>query len=246
LLSLSLAASLLGGAPAAGDVDADREIARAVQDQLRLSAVVGRFLIDPSVQDGKVVLTGSVDTLAQSLEAIDRAGHARGVVDVRSQLRVGRGSRRDGEIASDIRRRFQDIPDVAALGIEVDVRQGVATLSGKLEDARVRFAAIDAAAEVRGVTEVADRLESAPREDAEILASATGVLGRRSIARISGRVETTVEHGVVTLEGTVTRFSEKRRAARLVLGINGVKAVDDRLRVERSSPDLEISLDPPR
>ena len=127
-------------------------------------------------------------------------------------------------------------------GIAVSVREGVATLTGTLRDARVRFQAADAAARVEGVAEVVDRIDTGERDDETLLASVEALVGRRSLSRVSGVFEVRVEAGVVTLEGTVSRFSEKRRAERLVLGINGVREFVDLLSVVPASPDLEIPL----
>lgn len=243
--SALLAAALLAAAalaPAPASAKGDSALVRAVEDQLRLSPVVGRLPIDAAAKDGKVVLTGRVDTLYEAWEAVDRAGGARGALDVESRLAIGDGARRDASVESDVRRKFSDLPDVASAGVAVAVQGGVATLTGTLRDARVRFQAADAAAQVQGVREVVDRFDTGERDDGELLAAVEGTIGRRSLSRVSGDVRVRVEGGVVTLEGTVSRFSEKRRARELVLGINGAKGVADLLSVAPASPDLEIRL----
>lgn len=242
----SFAAAVLAAAattPSSADAGDDSDLRRAVRDQIRLSPVVGRLGIDVKARDGTVTLVGRVDTLYEAWEAIHRAGEARGAIDVESRLEIGGGSRDDGTIESEILRNFSNILGVAEAGLGVTVRGGVATIEGKLRDARVRFQAADAAARVVGVVEVVDRVETGERDDEDLLKSVEAVIGRRSLVRVSGLVEVQVEQGVVTLAGTVSRFSEKRRARELVLGVNGVKEVVDRLEVTRKSPNLLIQLD---
>ncbi len=242
LAAALLAAAALLPRPASASAKDDAALARAVEDQLRLSPVVGRLPIAAAARDGRVVLSGRVDTLYEAWEAVDRAGKARGAIDVEGRLAIGGGERADGAVESAIRRRFSDLPEVLGAGIAVSVREGVATLTGTLRDARVRFQAADAAARVEGVAEVVDRIDTGERDDETLLASVEALVGRRSLSRVSGVFEVRVEAGVVTLEGTVSRFSEKRRAERLVLGINGVREFVDLLSVVPASPDLEIPL----
>ena len=115
-------------------------------------------------------------------------------------------------------------------------------LRGQQDAVRAARQAADAAARVEGVAEVVDRIDTGERDDETLLASVEALVGRRSLSRVSGVFEVRVEAGVVTLEGTVSRFSEKRRAERLVLGINGVREFVDLLSVVPASPDLEIPL----
>lgn len=226
----------------AGDLD-DREILRKVSERVRMSAVVGHLPIEVAASRGRVVLTGRVRTLAQVWEAVERAGSVAGVLDVESRLVLDVHAPSDAAIEAAVKRRFADLPEVASSGVAVRIEKGVATLSGAINDARLRFAAADAAAAVEGVVSVVDHVETPALDDAAILKAVQAILGRRSPVRVAGKIDPTVRSGVVTLEGFVKRAADRRRAERLVLGINGVKDVVDRLVVEPSSPDLLIPLD---
>ena len=237
-----LTALVLANPVTAGPAD-DAEMTRQVSDQLRRSATVGHLGLAAKVRDGRVVLEGRALSLGQVREAEDIAGKVRGVLTLENRIRLDSRSASDATIASAVRRKFEDHPELADAGLDVKVDAGSVTLSGKVRDARLRFAAADAAAEVEGVVEVTDRIESPPKDDESIRKAATALLGRGSLVRVSGKIETSVKDGVVTLEGSVARLYDRKRSERLVLGINGVRAIENRLEVNPSRPDLVIPLD---
>jgi osmotically-inducible protein OsmY len=226
-----------------GGPSEDSEIARKVSEQLRRSATVGHLGIDAKVRDGRAVLDGRADTLAQAWEATDLAAKVRGVLEIESRIEIDSRGASDAAIASAVKRHFEDHPEVAGSGIEVRVEAGTVTLSGTVRDARIRFAAADAAAEVKGVVAVSDRVETPAKDDELIRKSVVAILGAGSFVRVSGKIQPTVKDGVVTLEGRVGRLYDRKRAERLVLGINGVRGVEDRLEVKPMNPDLVIPLE---
>jgi len=71
---------------------------------------------------------------------------------------AGRGpknyKRSDERISEDIHRRLTEHPHVDASEIEVQVQNGVATLSGTVDDRHARWAAEDALHDIPGITEV--------------------------------------------------------------------------------------------
>jgi len=220
----------------------DSEIARKVDDQLRRSPTVGHLGVRAKARDGRVSLEGRVRTLAQAWQAADLAGKVRGVIEVENRIEIDSRGAGDLSIGAAVRRRFEDLPEVAAAGLTVTVEAGTVTLAGKLRDARARFTAADAAAEVEGVVAVNDLIETPESDDETIKKAVAGLFATRSLVRVAGKVESTVKDGVVTLEGHVTRLYDRKRATRLVMGINGVRAIENRLAVKPSDPNFVIPL----
>jgi hyperosmotically inducible protein len=232
--------AVIGGAFAGAAEDSD--IARRVDDQLRRSPTVGHLGVRAKVRDGRVSLDGRVRTLAQAWQAVDLAGKVRGAIEVESRIEISSRGSGDPSIETAVKRRFEDLPEVAGAGLTVTVEAGTVTLAGKVRDARVRFTAADAAAGVEGVVAVTDRIETPELDDETIEKAVAGLFATRSLVRVTGKVESTVKDGVVTLEGYVTRLYDRKRATRLVLGINGVRAIENRLAVKPSDPNFVIPL----
>jgi osmotically-inducible protein OsmY len=241
-VAISLAAIAVALPVLGGQAD-DSELAQKVSDRLRQSATVGHLQISAGVRDGRVLLKGRVRNLFQAWEAANLAGKVNGVLEIENRIDVDSRGPSDATILSAVKRAFEDRPDVAASNLAISVDAGTVALSGKLDDARIRFTAADAAAAVDGVVAVKDRMETAAKDDESIRKAVTAILGPASLVRVAGKIESMVKDGVVTLKGTVPRVYERRRAERLALGVNGVRSVENRLEVKPPRTDHLISLD---
>ncbi len=120
-------------------------------------------------------------------------------------------------------------PSVNAAHIGVSVRDGVVTLSGHVESYVEKFAAEHAARRVRGVKAIAQELEVRLRfehktDDDEIAARAVRFLDW-DVAIPPGRISVKVEHGIVTLNGTVDWAYQRAEAEYDVRKLTGVKGV---------------------
>ncbi len=120
-------------------------------------------------------------------------------------------------------------PSVDSAHIGVSVRQGVVTLSGHVESYIEKFAAERAVRRVKGVTAVAQELEvrlpsDRKTADDEIAARALRILNWDA-AIPHGRVAVKVEHGTVTLTGTVDWHYQRAEAEHDVRKLSGVKAI---------------------
>lgn len=216
----------------------------AIRDNVRMliatSAVLGSLDVRAGVRDGVVVLEGRVRTLAQKREAEAVAGSARGVLEVYNRVRIDTRNRTDDAVAYDVRRAFEDRPELQTQDVRVEVEGGVATISGEVRDARLRFLAEEAASEIEGVVGVLDRLATPPQSDEVIAGAARSLLAGGGLRPVSGRIRVDVADGVVTLRGVVYRVLSRFSAERLCRGINGVRDVVNELRVVRygSSEDV--------
>ena len=133
-------------------------------------------------------------------------------------------------------------PSVNAAHIGVSVREGVVTLSGHVESYVEKFAAERTARRVRGVKAIAQQLEvRLPFEhktaDDEIAARAVRMLDWNA-AVPDGRISVKVEHGTVTLNGTVDWDYQRAAAEHDVRKLTGVKGVlNDIMVVPRANSD---------
>lgn len=120
-------------------------------------------------------------------------------------------------------------PSVDAAHIGVSVRQGVVTLSGHVDSFAEKFAAERTVRQVKGVMAVAEELEvHLPSDkklgDDEIAARAMRLL-HWDVAVPADRVTIKVEHGIVTLEGTVDWRFQRAEAEYDVRKLSGVRGV---------------------
>jgi len=120
-------------------------------------------------------------------------------------------------------------PAVNAAHIGVSVRGSVVTLTGHVESFAEKFAAERAARRVKGVTGVAQEIEVHLAEDKktaddEIAQRAVKLL-EWDIAVPSAAIAVKVEHGIVTLTGTVDWGFQRAEAEYDVRKLGGVKGV---------------------
>lgn len=120
-------------------------------------------------------------------------------------------------------------PSVNAAHIGVSVRNGVVTLSGHVESYVEKFAAERTARRVRGVKAIAQELAvrlpfEHKTDDDEIAARAVRILAW-DVAIPRDRIAVKVEHGVVSLNGTVDWEYQRAEAEYDVRKLTGVKGV---------------------
>jgi osmotically-inducible protein OsmY len=120
-------------------------------------------------------------------------------------------------------------PSVDAAHIGVTARDGVVTLTGHVTTFLEKLAAEQAVRRVKGVAAVAQEIEIRHPDDAklgddEIAARVVKIL-EWHMAVPAHRIAVKVDHGVVTLGGTVDWYYQKIRAEEDVRRIGGVSAV---------------------
>jgi osmotically-inducible protein OsmY len=209
----------------------DKDVADNVEMRLAGAAELGTLTLRAAVTEGKAVLEGRVRLLSQSWHAVEVTAQVRGVRAIDNRLEVEPAGGSDVQIATAIRRRFEDRIALASAGLKVEVEEGRARISGSVKDARLRFQARAAAAETAGVMDVEDRITSPPASDEELLHAIERLLRPGSLVTVRGEIRPSVKEGIVTLEGVVPFLANRFAAERLVLGINGVRQVENRLEV---------------
>ena len=150
----------------------------------------------------------------------------------------------DTEIQHDVARELSWDTRLAPTEVGIVVKNGVVTLLGAVDSwAKVR-AAEEAAHRVRGVLDVANDLEvqfagSGHKTDTEIAEAVRRAL-EWDVTVPDQRIQSTVAHGMVTLEGTVSYWNQRTDAERAVERLAGVKRVLNRIEV-RPSEQVDVA-----
>lgn len=152
----------------------------------------------------------------------------------------------DDEIARAVRRRLGRERELMASAVSVEVRDGVVTLAARVPHRMAALLAKTIASQTRGVRAVIDRLHVQPslRSDADILRSIHRVL-QIDEATDELRIDVSIAHGTVTLDGRVGSLAEHRLVEEVAAGVRGVAEVHNRLEIVPTSPqtDTEIVAD---
>jgi osmotically-inducible protein OsmY len=150
-------------------------------------------------------------------------------------------TRTDEQIQRDVLDEMKWDARVQPNEIGVAVRDGVVTLTGRVDSYAKKWVAEQATQRVRGVAAVASELEielpsSAERDDADIAGAATRALEWDAFVP-TGKVEVTVSNGWVTMRGEVEWEFQRRSAERGVRRLSGVRGVTNVIAVHpRAQP----------
>ncbi|MCA9596306.1 MAG: BON domain-containing protein [Myxococcales bacterium] len=225
----------------------DSEVLADVQARLRWDALVDQGMLQESVEDGVVTLSGVVGSLAEKLHARNDAWKVVGVknvkdddVDVewwakRSDLRANRPTYEpDGEIDNAIEDALLIDPRVSSFDIDVSVDGGVVTLKGNVTSLKAKRAAAQLANDTTGVRGVKNLLQvsmTKPPTDAVLADRVRSALLFDPLT--SGfELPVTVKDGVATLNGTVNTYTEKAEAEDAASAIAGIKDVKNQIDVK--------------
>jgi hyperosmotically inducible protein len=150
----------------------------------------------------------------------------------------------DSWITTKIEAQYFADADVKARYIDVTTMNGTVMLDGRVDSERARQKAVEIAQKTDGVTKVDDSLEVGP---APASSGSTGLAEQASRSWITTKVEAqyftdpdvkgrnidvTMANGVVTLSGTVDNEAVRRRAIEIARSTDGVRDVEDHLRIE--------------
>jgi osmotically-inducible protein OsmY len=162
-------------------------------------------------------------------------------------LAANQGSTRDDDaIRRALYTEFVVNGQIPAGEIDVDVRDGIAELTGTVDSAAAHHEALRLAEAVRGVRGLVDRLEvRAPEVDDTVIAQhVTGLLLDDPVADF-GTVVVESDAGVVTLRGTVDSNAEAVHAVDLARSVKGVREVVNAIAIETDADrsDADIAAD---
>ncbi len=211
----------------------DREVTYAIETALEVDWGVSPHLIDVTVEDGVVTLSGTVSNLLEQDRAVAVTARVKGVRSIIDQLDVRTVERSDDEIRSDAVRALADDPATDSYEIEVEVNGGIVTLDGTCPSWAGKLLAADVAKGVRGVRKVHNRVTYSyewDRSDQDIQADIEGRLKMDPYVN-EDLIDVTVNDGVVTLRGTVGSLAEKNYAVAKAHAAGTTRILDSDLTV---------------
>ena len=141
----------------------DSTITRKVKSALMEDPDVSALKVDVDTLEGVVILTGVVETNEAARRAVEVAQEVPGVRKVKSNLQIGKknwGQALDDKvIGSKIKAKLINEPGIRSLNIDVDVNNGIVTLTGLVEYKYQKNRAIEIAQNTTGTIKVIDNLK---------------------------------------------------------------------------------------
>ena len=200
--------------------------------------------VQASVEDGIVTLTGNVDLYQQKLEATKKVRKLANVQGIRNLIAVN-GNVSDAQLVAALDRKlYYDrlAQDNVFNYVTASADDGVVTLSGETRNEFDRDSALWLVDNTAGVKDVIDNIKVAP---ASIFDDRIRITALRAIYRdpVLSRyaidpakpIRIVVDHGHLTLYGTVASTLEKQVAGLRASQVFGAFTVENLLQVERES-----------
>jgi hyperosmotically inducible periplasmic protein len=221
-----------------------------IESSAKKSYVFKHYLTDDSIKteskNGVVTLTGSVAEESHIGLARDTVEGLPGVKSVDNQLTV-KGERpaahSDTWVGLKVKTALLFHRNVRATKTDVNVKDGIVSLSGEASSLAQKELATEYAKDVEGVKEVKNEMTVATNtvkpdestgekiDDASITAQVKmSLLSHRSTSALKTKVETT--EGVVTLTGITKNAAEKALVTKLATDINGVSSVINNMTIQ--------------
>lgn len=222
----------------------DYEVTADIEQRLAMSVWVDARFLDVDVKEGRVTLSGTVGSELERRRAAALAWVS-GVTDVAvddvetnwwAEDRMRRTERypvpSDKEIAGAVESAMYYDPRVFAFDLDAQVRNGVVTLTGTVDNLKAKRAAVQNARNTIGVWRVRDHLHVRPTtmpHDTKIAADVRAALARDPyVERYDVGVD--VIGGRVYLSGSVNTSFEQEQAKDVASRVNGVIDVRNGIR----------------
>jgi osmotically-inducible protein OsmY len=154
--------------------------------------------------------------------------------------------RTDHELQKDVLAELRWEQGVEASEVGVAVKDGVVTLTGKVDTYLKKWRAEEAAHRVNGVIAVANDIEVrtiGERTDTDIAAAAVHAL-KWDASLPADKIQVTVDKGWVTLKGELEWQHQKQEAERVIRRLWGVKGVSNLITLKplASPSDLKLKM----
>jgi osmotically-inducible protein OsmY len=216
----------------------DNEIKLDIEKSINRDGRVEASGLTVEVTDGVVALTGTVRTYTAMWAAYDDALWTNGVVRVVNVMKVlfppTYPVPADHEIETAAENVLAWSAELDSSSIDASVEDGVVTLEGYVPMYWHRAKVEELVSELRGVTEVRNKVIVAPTAEIEDELIAEDINGELERARLldESKVQVDVKDGVVTLTGEVRVTFSSWRAERIARTARGVRDVNNELSVK--------------
>ncbi|MBD3320429.1 MAG: BON domain-containing protein, partial [Chitinivibrionales bacterium] len=229
---------------------ADQDIKADIERNLEFDPYVYEEMVDVEVDDGTVVLSGTVGSLSEKAFAFNDA-MVPGATNVDNKLKVKLWAddplRRDGkivvkpehELIESIRHSLRADERISDFDIKVAVDNSTAILTGIVDNLSAKTRAEQDARNVVGVYRVINRLRVRPEkllDDAEIAENIQYILKWDPVVE-RHEITATVRNGKAYLRGKVDSKYERDRAEKTASRIPGVIEVSNHIKIRRTQWD---------
>jgi osmotically-inducible protein OsmY len=213
---------------------ADKDVQDRVEKELRWTRQVPDAAnIGVAVHDGVVTLTGQVGSLAQKVAAGKAALRTWGVTAIANDIEIMYAGhpKTDADLAEDARNVLRLNVHIPEGAVKVEVRHGVATLSGAVDWQYVRSEAKRAVQNLVGITGVINQITLTPRVSALDTESMIKAALMRNASVDAKSIHVNVVGNKVILHGTVSSYAEKNQAGYAAWSSPHVSEVDNQITV---------------
>lgn len=215
----------------------DEQIKVDVVKQLEWNASVDASDVRVEVNDGIVILSGSVEYFSNKRAAETSAGYIPGVVGVKNNLEVKYPTfikiPTDSEIKNNIENAILWDSDIFSFDVDVVVKNGEVEVRGVLDSYWKKIHLENVISNILGVVNVINKVavvSTNDYEDVVIAQSITDAIDRLRIADPE-QVNITVTNGVVSLTGVMPSWISKRAVENAVAYTPGVIDVKSMLKI---------------
>ncbi len=213
------------------------DIKKDVTDRLYWDDRVDAAQINIDVNNSTVTLRGTVPSVLSLEAALWDARNVAGVSEVVDDIRIYPGEvvtmPADLEIANNAQSVLEWSPHLDSTDIEVSVEAGRLTLRGSVDAFWKKMRAENLVNDLAGVVEVVNELTVVPGGDLRDQAIAEEIVAEleRSTLVNADDITVVVDHGAVTLTGTVRMWSARHAAYEAALFTGGVTDIHDNIKV---------------
>jgi osmotically-inducible protein OsmY len=212
----------------------DNDLQRYVIDELQWDPKVDNEAIAVSVDDGVVILRGTVGTFREKQDAKQDVERVYGVTEVKNDLDVrilNKDRRSDAELRGDVLQALM-LDSLVPSTIDAKVDDGVVTLTGKANWQYQRDEAESVASTLLGVMGVDDQIELiAPGPTADDVEHSIKKAMERNAKLDAKSVSVESSDGTITLRGTVSSWADHDEAVGAAWAAPGVTSVKDHILV---------------
>lgn len=153
--------------PASEQID-DASITASIKTKFAADPDINPFNIDVDTMEGRVRLSGQVDDDFTREEAERLARRTDGVRSVDNEVTVGektvKESMNDTEILAKVKSKLAADPEINPFNLDVDVENGVVTLTGRVAKGQAKDEAERLAEGTEGVRDVRNKIKVGDRD----------------------------------------------------------------------------------
>ena len=212
----------------------DSELQRDVMDELAWEPSVDAAEIGVSVENGVVILNGTVKSLTEKWTAERVTQHVEGVRAVTDELVVklaGDSQHTDADIAQAAANVLDWNTSVPPNRVKVLVQNGWITLGGSVEYHFQKTAAENAVHHLKGVKGVSNLIGVNPRVSAGDVIHAIKKALHRAAQVDAEKISVEASAGKVILRGNVRTWAEREEAERAAWAAPGVTNVQNDIQI---------------